>query len=258
LNYLSILPTLHAEPKSTFIGSYNSFAGSDIKAVIGQFSFAELQAISYAITREKAVLYHRQCGCRATGATAPPHLQSHLDQLRSARSPQPLLQGSGPPPPPHRRDPTTVLARRTGCEGALAERHCSRERTVDRIDQVSPSFRQQEALARTRGQRTSDSDAAPDCLRFQDPAAAEILTLTTLCSCGSVAVTGFVTSVCVLCCSWVSTRWPEQWERCMGDVKKMISVLIPVGLQDEETSPPSTAGGHFPEMGQVEDFFKRA
>jgi hypothetical protein len=44
----------------------------------------------------------------------------------------------------------------------------------------------------------------------------------------------------------------------MGDVKKMISVLIPVGLQDEETSPPSTAGGHFPEMGQVEDFFKRA
>jgi hypothetical protein len=44
----------------------------------------------------------------------------------------------------------------------------------------------------------------------------------------------------------------------MGDVKKMISVLIPVGLQDEETSPPSTAGGHFPEMGQVEDFFETA
>jgi hypothetical protein len=51
------MPTLHAEPNSTFIGSYNSFAGSDIKAVIGQFSFAELQAISYAITREKAPIY---------------------------------------------------------------------------------------------------------------------------------------------------------------------------------------------------------
>ncbi len=37
--------------------SYNSFAGSDIKAIIGQFQFAELQAISYAITREKAPIY---------------------------------------------------------------------------------------------------------------------------------------------------------------------------------------------------------
>jgi hypothetical protein len=37
--------------------SYNSFAGSDIKAVIGQFQFAELQAISYSITREKAPVY---------------------------------------------------------------------------------------------------------------------------------------------------------------------------------------------------------
>ena len=37
--------------------SYNSFAGSDIKAVIGQFQFAELQAVSYAITREKAPVY---------------------------------------------------------------------------------------------------------------------------------------------------------------------------------------------------------
>ena len=36
---------------------YDSFAGSDIKAVIGQFQFAELQAISYAITREKAPIY---------------------------------------------------------------------------------------------------------------------------------------------------------------------------------------------------------
>jgi hypothetical protein len=37
--------------------AYNSFAGSDIKAIIGQFQFAELQAISYAITREKAPIY---------------------------------------------------------------------------------------------------------------------------------------------------------------------------------------------------------
>ena len=37
--------------------SYNSFAGSDIKCVIGQFQFAELQAISYSVTREKAPIY---------------------------------------------------------------------------------------------------------------------------------------------------------------------------------------------------------
>jgi hypothetical protein len=29
----------------------------DIKAVIGQFQFAELQAISYSVTREKAPIY---------------------------------------------------------------------------------------------------------------------------------------------------------------------------------------------------------
>ena len=43
--------------QSEFSRSYNSFAGSDIKAVIGQFQFAELQAVSYAITREKAPVY---------------------------------------------------------------------------------------------------------------------------------------------------------------------------------------------------------
>ena len=37
--------------------SYNSFAGADITAVIGQFQFAELQAISYSVTREKAPIY---------------------------------------------------------------------------------------------------------------------------------------------------------------------------------------------------------
>lgn len=44
-------------PKPPVSRSHNSFAGSDIKAVIGQFQFAELQAISYAITREKAPIY---------------------------------------------------------------------------------------------------------------------------------------------------------------------------------------------------------
>lgn len=37
--------------------SYNTFSGSDIRAVIGQFQFAELQAVSYSVTREKAPIY---------------------------------------------------------------------------------------------------------------------------------------------------------------------------------------------------------
>jgi hypothetical protein len=37
--------------------SYNSFSGSDITAVIGSYKFAELQAISYAVQREKAPVY---------------------------------------------------------------------------------------------------------------------------------------------------------------------------------------------------------
>ena len=37
--------------------SYNSFSGADIKAVIGPYQFAELQAISYSIVREKAPIY---------------------------------------------------------------------------------------------------------------------------------------------------------------------------------------------------------
>jgi hypothetical protein len=46
--------------------SYNSFAGADIKAVIGQFQFAELQAISYSVTREKAPIYTMgSSDCRA-------------------------------------------------------------------------------------------------------------------------------------------------------------------------------------------------
>lgn len=37
--------------------SYNSFAGADYRACIGQYQFAELQAVSYSVTREKAPVY---------------------------------------------------------------------------------------------------------------------------------------------------------------------------------------------------------
>ena len=42
---------------SQFARSYNSFSGVDIKAVFGSVTLAELQAISYSVTREKAPLY---------------------------------------------------------------------------------------------------------------------------------------------------------------------------------------------------------
>lgn len=42
---------------SEFARSYNSMSGSDIKAVFNGKVFGELQAISYAITREKAPIY---------------------------------------------------------------------------------------------------------------------------------------------------------------------------------------------------------
>src|SRR5436190_10541177 len=37
--------------------SYNSLSGSDIRAVIGPYQFAEIQAVSYSVTREKAPIY---------------------------------------------------------------------------------------------------------------------------------------------------------------------------------------------------------
>lgn len=42
---------------SEFARSYNSMSGADIKAVFNGTVFGELQAISYAITREKAPIY---------------------------------------------------------------------------------------------------------------------------------------------------------------------------------------------------------
>lgn len=44
-------------PGGEFGRGYNSFSGVDIKAVFGSRVIAELQAISYSITREKAPLY---------------------------------------------------------------------------------------------------------------------------------------------------------------------------------------------------------
>lgn len=46
-----------AQAPSQFAKTYNSFSGVDIKAVFNGSVLAELQAISYSITREKAPLY---------------------------------------------------------------------------------------------------------------------------------------------------------------------------------------------------------
>jgi hypothetical protein len=43
--------------ESEIARSYNSFAGADYRACIGQYEFAELQAVSYSVTREKAPIY---------------------------------------------------------------------------------------------------------------------------------------------------------------------------------------------------------
>lgn len=46
-----------APASSPYSRSYNSFSGVDIKGVFGNVVIAELQAISYSITREKAPIY---------------------------------------------------------------------------------------------------------------------------------------------------------------------------------------------------------
>jgi hypothetical protein len=45
------------QASSIFTKSYNSFSGVDIKAVFGPVVLAEIQALSYSITREKAPIY---------------------------------------------------------------------------------------------------------------------------------------------------------------------------------------------------------
>jgi hypothetical protein len=53
----TIGPALGGVLESEATQSYNSMAGADIKACIGNMEFAELQAISYTVTREKAPIY---------------------------------------------------------------------------------------------------------------------------------------------------------------------------------------------------------
>ena len=50
-------PLVGGQLESEIARSYNSFAGADYRACIGQYQFAELQAVSYSITREKAPIY---------------------------------------------------------------------------------------------------------------------------------------------------------------------------------------------------------
>lgn len=54
---MAITTNLGGVLESEVTKSYNSFSGSDIRAIIGQFQFAELQAVSYSVTREKAPIY---------------------------------------------------------------------------------------------------------------------------------------------------------------------------------------------------------
>jgi len=53
----SSLPLIGGPLESSIAQSYNSFAGADYRCCIGPFQFAELQAISYSVTREKAPIY---------------------------------------------------------------------------------------------------------------------------------------------------------------------------------------------------------
>ena len=46
-----------AQMQSEISRSYNSFSGSDIRAYVGPYAFAELQAVSYSVSREKAPIY---------------------------------------------------------------------------------------------------------------------------------------------------------------------------------------------------------
>jgi len=50
-------PNVGGALESEVSRSYNSFSGSDIRGVIGNSQFAELQAVSYSVTREKAPIY---------------------------------------------------------------------------------------------------------------------------------------------------------------------------------------------------------
>jgi hypothetical protein len=51
------LPLVGGALESPITQSYNSFAGADYRAQIGPYYFAELQGLSYSVTREKAPIY---------------------------------------------------------------------------------------------------------------------------------------------------------------------------------------------------------
>ena len=53
----NIVNTLGGAMESEITRSYNSLSGTDIRAVLGHLTFAEIQAISYSIHREKASIY---------------------------------------------------------------------------------------------------------------------------------------------------------------------------------------------------------
>jgi hypothetical protein len=53
----TISPAQGGALESSATQSYNSMSGADIKACIGQLEFANLQAVSYTVTREKAPIY---------------------------------------------------------------------------------------------------------------------------------------------------------------------------------------------------------
>ena len=75
--------TLGGAIESKVTRSYNSLSGTDIRAVLGHLTFAEMQAISYSIHREKAPIY--TMGLRQERSGRLPD----LDQLRPPRPAQP-------------------------------------------------------------------------------------------------------------------------------------------------------------------------
>lgn len=54
---MSTFPIVGGALESPITQSYNSFAGADYRCNIGPYTFAELQGISYSVTREKAPIY---------------------------------------------------------------------------------------------------------------------------------------------------------------------------------------------------------
>lgn len=129
------------QPSSVFTKSYNSFSGVDIKAVAGSTVLAEIQAVSYSITREKApvytmgqadprsysrgkrgiagtiifVLFDRHALLGALGQTV---FQADLDDLRPGYGAAP--SGRLPSDVAANQEPTPVDANSPGADQSLA------------------------------------------------------------------------------------------------------------------------------------------